>query len=453
MMKNRRSKCPLKEGSALKWGQIVITLWFRGLLILGIAAMMLLFGCDLFGPSSDNGDTNTAPVLSGGDVDPDSGDPATTFTYQVSYYDQNGDAPTAIEVNIGGTANTMTLISGSAENGTYQYSTTLAAGSHNYFFYCEDGQGGSDRAPTSGTSSGPTVTASPNNLSGSINYTGSVGVSGSQPLRVDVWSTPAMSLADSDEFTGAPFDFSFDLAPGNYTLTIYIDLDQNGYMSEDDVFSIYDGIYYPDDYDVIDLTGGDQDVGTIALDDSNVFVFYETFDDGTADDWYTDSDPRWQVTGGQYVMTGIEDDDVAVAVYNRSGISDFTYRVSDLQWLDGYRPDSDWGLIFRFDILAFEGFALSLDDYGWWGLYSVTGMGSTEIFEEDTGYASWDTVTIEFDGDTLTVFINGSQRWSGDVSAYGHSDGYVGLYAWDDDLGGVGQQQYAYDDIWLVLHQ
>jgi hypothetical protein len=293
-----------------------------------------------------------------------------------------------------------------------------------------------------------------NTLSGSVNYTGGNVVSGSQPLRVDVWSTPGMSLADSEEFTGAPFDFSFDLDPDNYTLTIYIDLDQSGAMSEDDVFSIYDGIYFLDDYDTIDLTGGDQDVGTLALDDSNIFGFYETFEDGTADGWFTDSDPRWQVTGGRYVMTGIEDGDAAVAVYNRSGVSDFTYRVSDLEWLDGSRPDTDWGLIFRFDILDSEGLLVSLDDYGWWGLYSITNSGATqtEIFDEDTGYASWQTVTVECDGDTLTVFINGAQRWTGNVSTYGHSDGYVGLYAWDDDLGGTGPQEYAFDDIWLVLH-
>ena len=431
-------------------GRRPMQLRFGYVLIIGAAIALLLSGCPLGGSSSDDGDTNTAPVLSAGGVDPGTGDPTTTFTFSVDYEDADGDSPTTIEVDIDGTAFAMTLFSGSADNGTYQYSTTLSAGSHNYFFYCEDGQGGSDREPSSGTATGPTVTSSKNTLSGSINYTGSVGVSGSQPLRIDVWSTPGMSLVDSDEFTGAPFDFSFDLDPDNYTLTMYIDLDQSGAMSEDDVFSIYDGIYFLDDYDTIDLTGGDQDVGTCALDDSNIFGFYETFEDGTADGWFTDpaSDPRWQVTGGQYVMTGEEDDDLAVAVYNRAGVADFTLHCDGLEQLAGNLDEGDWGLFFRFDIGTFTGYVLGIENDGYWGLSSLVN-GSDTLLEYDTFDPGADTITISCVGDTITIYVNGIEELVDDASA--HDNGYIGLYAWDDIVSG-GPQEYAYDDLWLVLH-
>jgi len=97
------------------------------------------------------------PDLTSGDVDPDSGDTSTTFTYIVHYYDQDGDSPSTRYVYIDGSAHTMSLYSGSASNGTYRYQTTLSAGSHNYYFYFTDGSGGSDRLPSSGTYFGPSV--------------------------------------------------------------------------------------------------------------------------------------------------------------------------------------------------------------------------------------------------------------------------------------------------------
>jgi hypothetical protein len=39
----------------------------------------------------------------------------------------------------------------------YKYETSLSVGTHNYYVYCEDGRGGSDRSPDSGTLTGPIV--------------------------------------------------------------------------------------------------------------------------------------------------------------------------------------------------------------------------------------------------------------------------------------------------------
>ena len=103
---------------------------------------------------------NYYPELTAGGVDPDSGDNSTTFTYTVHYYDQDGDPPDTKDVYIDGTAYAMALLSGTADDGTYRYQTTgadLGAGGHQYYFSFTDGQGGSDRLPSSGTQSGPTV--------------------------------------------------------------------------------------------------------------------------------------------------------------------------------------------------------------------------------------------------------------------------------------------------------
>jgi hypothetical protein len=102
--------------------------------------------------------SNTAPTLSSGYVNPTSGTTSTNFYYYVSYYDADGDSPSTKYVYIDGTAYTMSLYSGSAYNGVYRYGPkTLAAVSHNYYFYFTDGQGGTARLPASGTYSGPTV--------------------------------------------------------------------------------------------------------------------------------------------------------------------------------------------------------------------------------------------------------------------------------------------------------
>lgn len=45
--------------------------------------------------------------------------------------------------------------------------------------------------------------------------------------------------------------------------------------------------------------------------------------------------------------------------------------------------------------------------------------------------------------------MDGVEEWVGEAST--HDTGYLGLYVWDDIVSG-GLQQYAYDDLWLVLH-
>ena len=103
--------------------------------------------------------SNHNPVLTAGTVSPGAGYYGTRFEYTVHYNDADGDAPSLIQVNIDGVNYAMTLDSGTADNGTYQYRTRdIDVGvSHTYYFYAEDGQGGSGRNPDAGTLSGPTT--------------------------------------------------------------------------------------------------------------------------------------------------------------------------------------------------------------------------------------------------------------------------------------------------------
>jgi hypothetical protein len=103
---------------------------------------------------------NTPPSLSSGQVSPSTGDTSSQFYYYVDYYDADGDAPTTRSVYIDDVPYTMTLYSGSASNGTYQYGpTSLPVGIHVYYFYFEDGRGGTVRLPISDSYTGPTVNA------------------------------------------------------------------------------------------------------------------------------------------------------------------------------------------------------------------------------------------------------------------------------------------------------
>jgi ligand-binding sensor domain-containing protein len=115
---------------------------------------------------------NNDPVLSLGSVSPTIGDTSTAFTYSVDYYDIDGNAPSTIQVYIDGSASSMTFSSGtSTSNGTYTLSgVALAAGSHTYYFTCDDGNGGSDRLPETGTYSGPTVTGLPTQVTATFTF-------------------------------------------------------------------------------------------------------------------------------------------------------------------------------------------------------------------------------------------------------------------------------------------
>jgi DNA-binding transcriptional ArsR family regulator len=109
---------------------------------------------------------NAPPSLNAGSVSPENGTPGTTFTYEVTYADPEGDPPSYVRVYIDGVEYSMTGISGSFTDGfLYRYQTNvLDAGDHDYYFTASDGINVT-RLPESGAYPGPTLVLRPTSLS------------------------------------------------------------------------------------------------------------------------------------------------------------------------------------------------------------------------------------------------------------------------------------------------
>ena len=97
------------------------------------------------------GPPTMAPTLGNGAVTPSGGDALTLRTFSVVYTDGENDAPTVAQVVIDGVAMDMTPGGTDYTQGvTFTYSTTLAAGDHEYHFGFGDGVHGA-RLPTTGS--------------------------------------------------------------------------------------------------------------------------------------------------------------------------------------------------------------------------------------------------------------------------------------------------------------
>ncbi len=104
--------------------------------------------------------TNVNPELFNGSVSPASGDQCTKFTFEVDYFDFDGNAPSGgISVYIDGTPYGMSLKSGIPSNGTYSTILSLPPNSHTFYFYASDGRCGTVRYPPIGGKEGPSVVA------------------------------------------------------------------------------------------------------------------------------------------------------------------------------------------------------------------------------------------------------------------------------------------------------
>lgn len=104
---------------------------------------------------------NRPPSLSGGAVNPATGTPGQTFTFEVTYFDADGDSPSTVVVIIDNTELEMERVSGDPVTGIlYRYLLSgLGRGTHFYHFEASDGK--TDvRFPVSGLLIGPTVVES-----------------------------------------------------------------------------------------------------------------------------------------------------------------------------------------------------------------------------------------------------------------------------------------------------
>ena len=110
------------------------------------------------GDSATTPTGNLPPLLLGGRVTPDGGTADTTFVFEVTYQDGDGDAPTVATVSIDGTPHDMTAIDTDYQNGalfryTHQAGFT-AVGAHEYSFTFADGV---NPSTSIGNQSGPWV--------------------------------------------------------------------------------------------------------------------------------------------------------------------------------------------------------------------------------------------------------------------------------------------------------
>jgi hypothetical protein len=81
----------------------------------------------------------TPIALTNSSVSASSGNPSTVFTFQTTYTDTNGIAPTQATLYVDNVAYTMTLVSGSYNTGAlFHVTTTLPVGNHTYYFAFAD---------------------------------------------------------------------------------------------------------------------------------------------------------------------------------------------------------------------------------------------------------------------------------------------------------------------------
>ncbi len=108
---------------------------------------------------------NQPPQLIEPRVDPMIGTAQTRFIYRVEYRDPDGDPPSIARVYINGIPHDMKLRSGRSHTGIYTYRTRHYLGNfHEYYYYFEDGRGGTCRLPETGTFHGPNVVRYPSLL-------------------------------------------------------------------------------------------------------------------------------------------------------------------------------------------------------------------------------------------------------------------------------------------------
>jgi len=101
--------------------------------------------------------TDLCPVLDSAALEPAAGHTRTTFRFTLHYRDEDGDAPTVMNIVIDGIPQDMSLLDGSTADGTYYQDIRLGIGTHQYYYSFYDGAGCQTRLPADGYFEGPFV--------------------------------------------------------------------------------------------------------------------------------------------------------------------------------------------------------------------------------------------------------------------------------------------------------
>ncbi len=174
-----------------------------------------------------------APTLSSGSVSPDSDNAGATFTYQVTYQDEDNDAPDSIEVIIDEVVKTMENIEDNSytEGVVYQYEWTTTSddvGQHTYYFEASDGTYQA-RLPETDNYEGPNVTKTSENVD-NLNVSGYVKSDGGAVEGATVTIGEKSDTTDSDGF------FEVENLEGGKDYDVSVDA--SGYESYSETFSL-----------------------------------------------------------------------------------------------------------------------------------------------------------------------------------------------------------------------
>ncbi len=103
--------------------------------------------------------SNSAPALIDQRHRPEAGGTRTRYNFLVHYNDVDGDNPPVALIYVDNIPHAMKRVKGNAANGLYSYSSgEFLSNMHTYYYYFEDGRGGSCRLPQVGVFHGPVVT-------------------------------------------------------------------------------------------------------------------------------------------------------------------------------------------------------------------------------------------------------------------------------------------------------
>ncbi len=141
---------------------------------------------------------NAPPVLSGYGVQPQTGgDVDDTYVFRVTYRDADNDQPLKRDIIIDSLRYPLPLAGGNYAQGVeFTYSTSLASGTHNYYFEFSDGNGHTAVSPTYSVTVGEVSPADLNTNLGNYNF-GTVvkGDPVTSSYSFDVWNSGEGSIS------------------------------------------------------------------------------------------------------------------------------------------------------------------------------------------------------------------------------------------------------------------